>query len=303
MRAYSLAPPGDPTDGPARAEIALEGALETARDTTPVLVTDALQELGWFDRFTDLFLGGIAALASADAVDDLRTRGLQHLHEHLAPDAVARLIADLDVRLRRFAFPLAIDIVAATAPDLGHRYFIGQRVFVRAQVPYPMLAEYPDLVTAGHLAGHLRPTGRHRDVDLTHPVGSVSLWAALAPVQAGNSIEIVVDHDRAPIVPTFAPGDLCLFQSDSVHASVENHTNETRVSVGVRVLASTHLRYGPGNHWRPYADARLLGTPFASLATVRSRCTTAALRRWRFRRRWERQQRAAGRPDTPSLKR
>lgn len=297
MRAYALAAGVDTTAPPK--EISLDRALVTARDVTPVLVTGALQGLGWFDRLTDLFLGAVAALAPPPAVDDLRTRGLQHLHEHLAPDQVARLLADLDAQCKRLANPLTVDIVTATGPALGRRYYVGQRVFVRAQVPYPMLAKYPDLVAAGHL----RPTGRHRDRDLTHPVGTVSLWSALGPVRPGNSIEIVVDDDRPPIVPTFAPGDLCLFQSDSVHASVENHTNETRVAIGVRVLASTHLRYGTGDHWRPYADARMLHTPFASLATLRSRCTPAALRRWRFRRRWERTQRAAGHVDTPSLRR
>ena len=298
MRACALATTGT------SAEIMLDDALLTARDTTPVVVRGALRDLGWLDRLTEIFLAGVAESSTPTAADDLRTRGLQHLHEHLAPDAVAGLLATLDARMRLLANALAADIVAATAPRLGRRYYVGQRVFVRAQIPYALLAEYPELLTAGHLAGHLRPTGRHRDVDLTHPIGSVSIWAALGPVQPGNSIEIVVDDDRRPVVPTLAPGDVCLFQSDFVHASVENHTDETRVAIGVRILASTHLRYGPGNHWRPYADARLLAHPaLAPLATLRSRCTAAAFRRHRFRRHWEREQRAAGRIDVPSLKR
>jgi hypothetical protein len=159
-------------------------------------------------------------------------------------------------------------------------------------------------VTAAHLVGHLRPADRHRDRDLTHPVGALSLWAALGPVQPGNSVQVWVDDDLPPVVPTFVPGDVFMFQSDCWHASVENHTAETRVSVGVRVLPSTHLRYGTGDYWRPYADARLLAHPsLAPFATVRSRCTAAAFRRWRFRRRWEREQRSAGRADAPSLKR
>jgi hypothetical protein len=301
MRACALQATGDGTTG---TEIPLDRALETARDTTPVLVTGALRELGWLDRLTDMFLTEIGALAGPDAADRLRADGLQHLHEHLAPDAVAQLHMNDDARMRPLANPLATDLVHATGPRFGRRYYISQRVFVRAQVPYPLLSEYPELATAGHLAGHLRPVGRHRDFELTHPVGTVSLWAALGPVTEGNSIEIVVDDDRAPIVPTFAPGDVCLFQSDFVHASVENHTDETRVAVGVRVLPSLHLRYGPGDHWRPYADARLLAHPhLAPLATLRSRCTAAAFRRHRFRRRWEREQRASGGADVPSLKR
>jgi hypothetical protein len=302
MRACALQATGDTSTAPGT-EIPLDRALETARDATPVLVTGALQELGWLDRLAEMFFAVIGSIAGPAAADRLRTDGLQHLHEHLAPDAVARLLTDLDARMRPLANSFAADIVTVTAPDLGRRYYIGQRVFVRAQVPYPMLTDYPELAQAGHLAGHLRPTGRHRDVDLTHPVGTVSLWAALGPVVEGNSIQVWVDDDAPPIVPTFAPGDLCLFQSDCWHASVENHTNETRVAVGVRVLASPHLRYGPGDHWRPYADARLVHTPLAALATARSRCTAAAFRRWRFRRRWERAQRAAGRAGTPSLKR
>jgi hypothetical protein len=300
MRACALQATGDSI------EIPLDRALEAARHTTPVLVTSALQALGWLDRLTELFLSEIANLANHATADRLRADGLQHLHEHLTPDAVARLLAALDARMRPLANPLAADLVTATAPALGRRYYVSQRVFVRAQVPYPLLADYPDLAAAPHLAGHLRPTGRHRDVDLTHPVGTVSLWAALGPVTTGNSIAIWTqgdDDDGPPVVPTFAPGDVCLFQSDCWHASVENHTDETRVAVGVRVLPSLRLRYGTGNHWRPYADARLLHTPLAPLATLRSRGTVAALRRHRFRRRWERAQRSAGNPQTPSLKR
>jgi len=302
MRARALGTSGETT------EIPVDCALETARDTTPVMVSSALQELGWLDRLTDAFLAEVASLTStpdaADAVDDLRRRGLEHLHEHLTPDGVAQLITNLDARLRRHATTLATDLVTATAPDLHRAFYVGQRVFVRAQVPYPMLAEYPELATAPHLVGHLRPADRHRDRDLTHPIGALSLWAAVGAVQPGNSLAVWVDDDLPPIVPTFAPGDVLFFQSDAWHASVENHTDETRVSVGVRVLAGTHLRYGAGDHWRPYADARLLAHPaLAPLATLRSRCTAAAFRRFRFRRQWEREQRAAGRADTPSLKR
>jgi hypothetical protein len=298
MRACSLGTSGGPT------EIPLDRALATARDTAPVMVTGALQDLGWLDRLTDMFLAEVASLASPEAADELRARGLQHLHEHLARDGVAQLITNLDARMRRHATPLATDLVTATAPALGRRYYVGERVFVRAQVPYPMLSEYPELATAPHLVGHLRPADRHRDRDLTHPIGAVSIWAALGPVQAGNSLQVWLDDDLPPVVPTLARGDAFFFQSDCWHASVTNHTDETRVSVGVRVLASTHPRYGAGDHWRPYADARLLAHPsLAPVATLRSRCTAAAFRRWRFRRRWERTQRAHGNANAPTLKR
>jgi hypothetical protein len=297
VRAHALAPTGDVT------EIPLERAFETARHTAPVVVAGALTELGWLERVTDAFLAEVASLATPAAAADLRSRGVQHVHEHLAPDGVARLIAQLDARLRASAGSLAADVMRITAPHLGRRYYVGLRVFVRAQVPFRMLADHPDLAAAPHLAGHLRPADRHRDVDLTHPAGSTSIWAAVGPIRSGNSIEVVVDEHRPPVVPVLDPGDVLLFPADSWHASVVNHTHETRVGIGVRVVATTRLRYGPGDYWRPYADARLLDTPCAPLATVRSRCTAAAFRRWRFRRRWERAQRAAGRTELPSLKR
>ena len=62
-----------------------------------------------------------------------------------------------------------------------------------------------------------------------------------------NATGTITDDDLPPVVPTFARGDVFFFQSDCWHASVTNHTDETRVSVGVRVLPSTHLRYGAGD--------------------------------------------------------
>jgi hypothetical protein len=205
---------------------------------------------------------------------------------------VADLLADLDRRARPLVVPAVRAIVAATAPAVGRRYYLSTRMSMRALVPVEGLAGHDALLARRDLQGHLLPVGAHRDPDLTHPHGVVVAWGALGPIEAGNSIALFgPDAAGPPLTPVLDAGDLLLFSADRPHASVPNHTARTRVAFGVRVMPGTRLRYGRGHHWRPYFDARLLGTPLARAATWRSRVTTAAFRRWRWRRAWEREQR------------
>jgi ectoine hydroxylase-related dioxygenase (phytanoyl-CoA dioxygenase family) len=159
------------------------------------------------------------------------------------------------------------------------------------------------VLDAGHLQGHLTPVGVHRDFWLTHPPGTLSFWAATAPVTPENSIELFDDLRLTrdipdttalrSVRPELAPGDAVLFDADRLHASVRNESSTTRVSIGTRILPGRRLRYGAGVHWRPFLDPRLVGTRFDALASARSRLTVAAWRRARWRRHWNRTHRTA----------
>jgi hypothetical protein len=279
----------------------LQDAVALADAGAVVQIEGALGHLGYLTEFEQLYLDGIAELAPPDAVEHLRRHGLQRMHDVLSPGDIAALLPVLDRRAKRFAVPVSRAMVDLTSPDRP-RYFICSRTWIRAQVPYRLVADDAEIQAHRHLTGHLVPTTPHRDVDLTHPRGTLSLWAAIGPVGAGNTIELF-DIERAPdeasdhhtdavnLRPTLAPGDVLIFNADRLHTSVPNTTNDTRVSVGTRIVMGRTLHYGPGTHWRAFYDARLVGTRLEAFATLQSRCTAAAVRRWQWQRSWNRDQR------------
>ena len=283
-----------------RTEVAVPDTMGLAREGAVVHVERALTEPGVLSELENLYFEGIAAVASPAAVDKLRRDGLQRMHDVLEPREIAALLPVLDHRAKPFAVPVARRLVSLCSND-ARDYFICARTWVRAQVPYRLVAEDDTLLSQSHLLGHLVPTTPHRDVELTHPRGTLSMWMAVGPIESGNTIELFdvdrpplrasLDHSDARTVrPALAPGDMLVFDADRLHATVPNTTDETRVSVGLRVVFGRALHYGPGTHWRPFHDARLVGTRLESLSTLQSRCTAAAVRRWWWRRAWNREQ-------------
>ena len=283
-----------------RSEVPLTDAIGLANDGAVVHIEHALGHLGFLAPFEELYLNGIAEVAPPEAVEHLRSQGLQRMHDVLTPEQIADLLPVLDRQAKQLAIPVANSIVALGSRG-ARNYFICSRTWVRAQVPYRLVADDAAIRSLGHLTGHLVPTSAHRDVDLTHPRGTLSLWAAVAPIGPDNTIELF-DVQRSPaessaehpdgqsVRPILGRGDVVLFDADRLHASVPNTTDDTRVSIGTRVVFGRTLHYGPGTHWRPFYDARLLGTRLEPLATLQSRCTMAALRRWRWQRKWAREQ-------------
>ncbi len=281
MRAFELLQDGT------RRVIETDRALEAADAGVVVLLERALTEIGQLEVVTALFADEIHAAPVA----------LERLHDVLDPDEVAALLSRLDARASPLAVPLSRAIVSLTTPTRQPAYFICSRMWVRAQVPYRLLEERPHLLAADHLVGHLAPVTPHRDSALTHPRGTVSIWGAVGPVREGNTVALFDMADAAgegpALTPALLPGDVLLFSADRPHSSVRNDTDETRVAITTRVVLGRHLRYGAGTHWRPFYDARLLDTPFEPLATLQSRVTLAALRRWRWRRKRAQQARRA----------
>jgi hypothetical protein len=151
-------------------------------------------------------------------------------------------------------------------------------------VPVPVLAGLSAPLRAGG-GGGLGPYPIHRDTVYTIPRRAVTLWIALSRVDAGNTVLLFPRGGDEEITPAMAPGDVVCFTTDDPHATVENQTGETRIAIGLRVVPGRLLRFGPGDRWRPYADARLLGTPAARFAALQSKVTVANLRRVRSDRR------------------
>jgi hypothetical protein len=288
-------------DGSRRA-LPTEHAMPAARAGTPVLLEGALSELGYLTQIADLYLDEIEAMASASAVRTLRSEGLERMHDVLEPEQVAELIPRLHARSVELAEPIVRSFVEATTSAPHPHYFVCRRTWIRATVPYRLVETHPEILQTGHLFGHLLPTERHRDIDVTLPRDSLSIWSAVGPVCEGNSISVFEGSQASPgrsITPSLAPGDTMMFNGDLLHASVRNETDETRVAVGHRVLLGRRLQFGTGTHWRPWYDAAMLDTPLAPFASLQSRLSRAALRRWRWKRKWTKQQRASA-PATAS---
>ncbi len=286
--------------------IAPDRVLAAVKSGAIVVVEGLLVELGFLDPIRDLYLDEIAVQVSQQAADTVRIRGLEHMHEVLEPREIAAMIGALDRRARPLIVPVARGITDTVSGARPGRYWICDRMWIRAQVPYRELARAPELADAPHLQGHLSPVDAHRDFWLTHPPGSLSFWAAVAPITSENGIELFEDLELtrdAPdttglrsVRPVLSPGDAVLFDADRLHASVRNESSTTRVSIGTRILPRRRLRYGGGVYWRPFLDSRLVGTRLDGLASARSRLTLAAWRRSRWRRQWNRSGRDAVMP-------
>jgi hypothetical protein len=290
MRAHELH-----FDGSRRA-IDPDRTLVTAEAGVPVLLEGALIELGYHTQVTDLYLDEIESMTSADVARNLRAKGLERMHDFLEADQVAELIPRLHKRSAYLAVPFTRALVDATSSSQRPHYFICSRTWIRAAMPYRLVEKYPEVVQAGHLGGHLLPVSPHRDRDVTLPRDALSIWSAVGHVREGNTISVFEGTEAAPgraITPALAPGDVLVFNGDLLHASVRNETDETRLSIGNRVVLGRRLRFGAGTHWRSWYDAALLDTPLAPFATLQSRLSRAALRRWRWRRGWTKEQRAS----------
>lgn len=285
-----------------RNAIPTEHALQAARTGTPVFLEGALTDLGYLGTVTDLYLEEIEAMTSASVAGTLRAEGLQRMHDVLDAEQIAELIPRLHGRSVELAEPIVCSFVEATTSPPRPHYFVVRRTWIRATVPYRLVEHRQAILETGHLFGHLLPTQRHRDIDVTLPRHSISIWSAVGPVCEGNSISVFEGSDASPgraITPSLAPGDVMMFNGDLLHASVRNETDETRVAVGHRVVLGRRLRFGSGTHWRPWYDASMLGTPLAPFASLQSRLSRAAVRRWRWQRRWNKQQRESS-PAAPS---
>ncbi len=285
MRAFRLESDGS------REELPLPAALTTAQAGAVVLLEQALTDLGHLDVLVDRYLDRVATVTSAATAARVRSLGLQHLHEVLPPDEVIALLDALDRDASDVAIPLCRAIVEAATDPTPH-YFIGSDVRIRAMVPVDLI-DHDEALRPRRMHGRLVPLGPHRDVNATIPFGGLSLWCAVTRVVAENSFAIYDDGaDGAAVVPEVDPGDVIVFGTERLHASVRNTTNETRLAVTARVVLGRRLRFGPGVRWTSFADASLAGTRLDRFATLQSRLSKAALLRWRHTRRRRRRLRA-----------
>src|SRR6185503_4369722 len=101
MRAFELHRDGS------RRSIDPRGGLDAARSGLPVLLEGALTEFGLLPGGVDVFLDEVSRLTSRDRVEQLRTRGLERLHDVLDPTGVVDLLGRLHRRMAKLSVPIA----------------------------------------------------------------------------------------------------------------------------------------------------------------------------------------------------
>lgn len=266
-------------------------ALARARDGDIVRLRGAGTATGLQPIARTAVLDAIAQVASSARASEVSDAGVEQAHRYLDPHELHDTFRAAERILAPRAIELADRVLALAAVPTPRRVYVCSRVWVRLHVPLSALDASADVRDRPYVVGHLTPAPPHRDGALSHPRSTLSAWLAVGRVRSGNSMHLWPDDrdtkDRASLdeldrdgalTPELEAGDLLLFDADHLHATVPNHTDETRVAITVRVVAG-RLRFGPGPHWRPYYDRRLVGTPLEPLASLRSRLTLACLRR------------------------
>jgi Phytanoyl-CoA dioxygenase (PhyH) len=287
VAAASIGGPG------AGAAIEPSEALSRARAGDVVLARGLGAATGVQALVRAAILESAARATSSTVADQVSDAGVEHMHRYLDPHQLRNTLRSAEAMLKPRVVELADRLLAVAAVPPPRPLYVCSRVWVRLHAPLSALEAAPDVLDLPYAVGALAPAPPHRDAILTHPRSTISLWLAIGPVRAANSMRVWPDDPDgdirsvpeepdldAAVTPELEAGDLLLFDADHLHATVPNHTEETRVVITIRVVAG-RLRYGPGRHWRPYYNLRLVGTPLERVATLRSRLTLAHLRRRR----------------------
>ncbi|WP_045304548.1 phytanoyl-CoA dioxygenase family protein [Saccharothrix sp. ST-888] len=81
-----------------------------------------------------------------------------------------------------------------------------------------------------------------------------------------------------PVDAELDPGDILLFAGDHLHASQPNVGDRTRFAITKRLSLGAPRYHPRATGWVPCLDPRLIGTPLARLAPLRSALTAGRAR-------------------------
>ncbi|MGW7069878.1 phytanoyl-CoA dioxygenase family protein [Streptomyces sp. NPDC054855] len=216
---------------------------------------------------------------------------LDELHRYADTRAIEAIRTDLETRLRPLGRRVLHDVTAAITPR-DTRPYLSEHLGIRIMPPLGTVTDHSEFASR---EGFLTPRHAHVDSWFNTALNSVNLWMAITPVQRGNGLILYPDafrrplrHDGHTLLPgqhtgdpvdlALDPGDILLFAGDHLHASQPNTTDATRFVLTKRFSAGPPRYPLRATGWVPYLDQRLLSTPLAPLAALRSRLTPAGLR-------------------------
>lgn len=253
-----------------------------------LVIRRGLQALGIFETVRAGTREALEEIAGADGLATVDALGIEKIHRVLGAENYIPFVSLVN---RLFA-PNITDILSSFASSLcppAAPVYVRRRIYFRVMAPGLSFGQDRFAAHGGILLGH----GAHRDIWYGHPMNMINVWAAFSPVSEKNGIALYPDawgrfvpHDGIkiaadadigrPFVCALEPGDMLLFSSRHLHASVPNESDETRVVVSVRLTAGIP-RYDHQYGWIPYEDSRLLESSPGWVRTYRSRMTRAFL--------------------------
>jgi nitrite reductase/ring-hydroxylating ferredoxin subunit len=266
-----------PTDNSSKTDVA--GAIE---DIVPrvlggevLTVRNVLRSIGAYEEILELVLAEIEEIAGVRVAGQIRDRGLERLHEHLAIPDLVPLLESIRTAMRPVQAGHVGAIVRAVLGWKGVFYHCAEPI-LRIHLPYDLVARSPE-----HLAefrahgggGKLGPHDPHRDSWVNCPYDSINLWVAVGRVRVGNGICIwpqhfgdhmdsperlrraPAGHPGRPVNVSLDPGDVVVFHAEHLHGSELNWTDETRFALSYRVTLEPP-RFPPGSR-QVYLDSQV----------------------------------------------
>ncbi|MEU7486997.1 phytanoyl-CoA dioxygenase family protein [Streptomyces sp. NPDC042319] len=257
-----------------------------------IVVRGGLDQLAPDRPFTRAASECVAAVASSDAAHRIADHGLEQLHTVAGVEEIRSVRDELDRRVRPAAHQLLLSFIEVLSPQ-RRRLYVSDHLGVRIMPPRSCADGQEGQLR--NYTGFLIPTDAHVDSWFNTAVNSVNLWMAVSRVRHDNGLLLWPDAYRSPlrhdgvrldphqeigepVEVELGRGDVLLFAGDHLHATRPNTGPETRWVITKRICLGPPRYHPRATGWVPYADPRLLGTPLAPLAPLRSTLTAGRAR-------------------------
>jgi polysaccharide pyruvyl transferase WcaK-like protein/nitrite reductase/ring-hydroxylating ferredoxin subunit len=241
-----------------------EGSVPSTIDQIPrglkrgeiFVVRQCLQAAGVFDALQGMVLDSIEEVAGPEARSRAIALGLRRLHEIVSVEALMAMNPVMAQRARRLAGRL-VEAVAQSLLGLGPDVHFEDGPNVRIFCPHDFIVEHQDAFDAFRRrvgGGRLTLHGPHQDDRHFHPVGAINIWCAIDRVEVANGMTVYpefyghfmpfipedgnIRQDQylgRPVTMALDPGDAWIFETQHVHGSTINQTNDTRFVISFRL--------------------------------------------------------------------
>lgn len=217
-------------------------SLEKVRSGAIVQSKNLLQNLGYFDKITQITLQIISDCASESQAKNIEEYGFEQLHNFLTAEQIYKINDNLSESIKPILGKMVYDFVKI---KLGYEkdFFIDNKPVVRFFTPHDYYSRNP--VLAGK-QGFLKIQGPHHDTWFGHATEGLNIWMAIGRVIHGNGLSIYpevwgryINHNGTHRMPRdqylgvpvnfeLNPGDVLFFHGEHMHSSELNITKETR---------------------------------------------------------------------------
>lgn len=246
MKAFTLNADGSRTPLPHKK---ISRALE---EGAVVVAPGAFDVLGFQQQTMGALFAVAEQYAGREKALRLQASGVEKIHEVMTGAETFRIWAELR-KLIEPSFPLVSREIGRKLLRWPDPFYINLNMLLRFMTPHRVLQEnYADF--SQHL-GKLDLHGPHHDYWQNVAFNAVNIWIAVGPVREENGMCIYTEHwgktlprgdshvadgqrTGRPVRVVCDPGDILLFHSHHLHASVLNRSEETRLVITSRLTRS-----------------------------------------------------------------